>query len=92
MNGLLVFASAVVRCLVWITTIAPLIANAFGVPCKVAFWRIDGQNPEVEHFRVQNMGLVLIAAKRNRADSTRTALWPLGLMPGTRVQWAVSGG
>jgi len=44
MKGLLVYLGAIACGLVWIEAIAPLIANAFGVPCKVAFWRIDRQN------------------------------------------------
>jgi hypothetical protein len=48
MNGLLAYVGSLACGLVWIALIAPRIANAFGVPCRVAFWRIDRQN---QHLR-----------------------------------------
>jgi hypothetical protein len=51
MNGLLVFAGALACGLVWIAIIAPLIANAFGVPNKFAFWRIDRQNQHLPRWQ-----------------------------------------
>ncbi|HEY5055123.1 MAG TPA: hypothetical protein VII58_03135 [Acidobacteriaceae bacterium] len=47
MKPLLANAGALVCGILWAAILAPLIANAFGVPCKFVFLRIDRQNRHI---------------------------------------------
>jgi hypothetical protein len=51
MKGILIGLTALACSVVWIAIIAPLIANAFGAPCKIAFWRIDRQNQHLRRWQ-----------------------------------------
>jgi len=44
MRELVVFLVAVSVALLWVSVLAPLVANIFGVPARASLWRIDRRN------------------------------------------------